>query len=182
MNRHGRLNITGIIACCLIGLAANTSAQDRGQYSEQDVKAAFIFNMIKFTDWPADYGGSSEKTLNVCVLGDDASAGLLRSIDGKIVRNKPISVRHIDSIPQTKNCMVLFIARSEQAKLKSVTSICMKANILTIGDTEGYSEKGVIINLYKRDSKIRFQINLSAMEKSGLKISANVLKLADITR
>jgi hypothetical protein len=78
--------------------------------------------------------------------------------------------------------MVLFIARSEQERVKSITAACTKAKILTIGDTDGYSEKGIIINLYKRDNKFRFQINIGAMEKSDLKISANVLKLGDITR
>jgi hypothetical protein len=182
MNHDRWLAVIGMIICCLIGLTRTGTAQDREKYSEQDVKAAFIYNMIKFTDWPTDYRSTDKNNIDICALGDEASRGLLDSIEGKTIRNKTISVRHVSSLQQLKNCMVLFISGSEQAKLKNITVVSSKANILTIGDTEGFSEKGVIINLYKQDNKIRFKVNLTAMEQAQLKISSNLLKLGEIVR
>jgi hypothetical protein len=182
MNHNRWLAVIGMIICYLFGLSQAGAAQDREKYSERDVKAAFIYNMIKFNDWPADYRNADEINLAICVFGDEASRGLLDSIEGKTIRNKTISVRNVSSMQQLKNCMVLFIPGSEQARLKNITTVSNKANILTIGDTEGFSEKGVIINFYKRDNKIRFKVNLTAMEQARLKISSNLLKLGEIVR
>lgn len=166
----------------LLVCPATGGAQDRAKYAERDVKAAVIYNMIKFTDWPADHKGSTASTLSVCRIDDDASISLLESIAGKSVRNKNIAVRHVSSLTQLKDCDVLFIEGSQQAQLSRIVDLSAPSKILTIGDTEGFAEKGVMINLYKKDSRIRFEVNLKALEQAGLKISANVLKLGDVIR
>jgi hypothetical protein len=53
---------------------------------------------------------------------------------------------------------------------------------LTISEIEGFTQSGGIINFYIEESKIRFEINVGAAEKAGLKISSKLLKLAKITQ
>ena len=50
--------------------------------------------------------------------------------------------------------------------------------ILSIGDTQGFCERGVLINFYRLGKKLRFEINLPAVKKSGLTFRAQLIKLA----
>jgi hypothetical protein len=52
--------------------------------------------------------------------------------------------------------------------------------ILTIGDTKGFGESGVMINFLTKENKVRFEINLAAARRAGLKISSKLLSLATI--
>jgi hypothetical protein len=52
------------------------------------------------------------------------------------------------------------------------------APVLTIGDTDGYAQRGIMINMYLEDKRVRFEINAEAARTAGLRISAKLLKLA----
>jgi hypothetical protein len=50
---------------------------------------------------------------------------------------------------------------------------------LTISDTPGFVQAGGIIELKLRAGRIRFDINQGAARQVGLKLSSQLLKLAD---
>ncbi len=52
--------------------------------------------------------------------------------------------------------------------------------VLTIGNTLGFAQRGVIINFYLEDQKVRFEINVDAAKREKLTISSQLLKLARI--
>ena len=64
--------------------------------------------------------------------------------------------------------------------LQSILNKVNKKNILTIGQSEGFCEKGVHINFYLDASKLKFQINEKAVRNSNLKISHLLLQNATI--
>jgi len=55
-----------------------------------------------------------------------------------------------------------------------------KLSVLTVSDSSGFAEKGVVINLYKSGIKTKFEINRNSARESGLKISSKLYKLARI--
>ena len=77
-----------------------------------------------------------------------------------------------------KACHLLFICRSEQKQLSDIMDIVSKNGVLTVGDTDGFTESGVAINFLIVNNKIRFNINLTAAENNGLKIRSQLLRLA----
>ncbi|MCJ7729928.1 MAG: YfiR family protein, partial [Sedimentisphaerales bacterium] len=67
---------------------------------------------------------------------------------------------------------------SEQKQAREIIDIVGKDGVLTVGDTSGFIESGGVINFMLEENKIRFDINLTAAEKTGLKIRSQLLRLA----
>ncbi len=142
---------------------------------EYEVKAAFIYNFIRFIEWTNDAGAE----MAVCVAGDNPFGAALNKISGKTVRGKKIVIRQVEDIDGS-GCNVLFIGSSEEWHISQIARDLSGLNILTIGDTKGYARKGIIINFYMEGNRVRFEINTEAAEKSGLRISSKLLGLAAI--
>jgi hypothetical protein len=54
--------------------------------------------------------------------------------------------------------------------------------ILTISETTGAAALGYIINFYRDDTHVKFEINANAAKDSGLKVRAKLLRLARVVR
>jgi hypothetical protein len=77
-------------------------------------------------------------------------------------------------------CDVLVIEASETGSLPRLLDTLVRQPVLTVGDTEGYGQRGVMVNFYLDQSRVRFEINLAAARRAGLRISSQLLKLARI--
>ncbi len=77
-----------------------------------------------------------------------------------------------------RSCHVLFIAPSERPRIPLIMDALRGAGTLTIGDTQGFAQQGVMINFYIEKRRVRFEINAGAAHEAGLKISSKLLKLA----
>ncbi len=149
---------------------------DERKPTEYQVKAAYIYNFAKFVEWPQ--GGGAD--VDVCVLGDDPFGRDLSLIEGKKVLNRKITVREVDSYRNANACDILFISRSEEDDLPRIIKFLMRLPVLTIGDGEGFADKGVMINFYMENRTVRFEINPKAAGRAGLRISSNLLRIAKI--
>lgn len=156
-------------------LAAECAGGQEAGPTEYQIKAAFLYNFAKFIEWPSEVG-----TLNLCILGEDYFGKDIDDIAGKTAAGKKLSVRRIKSAQEIKKCRMLFISSSEIERLDGIITVAQDLKILTVGDTEGYAQRGVIINFYKEQNKIRFEINKDAAGRSGLKISSKLFGLAKI--
>ncbi len=145
--------------------------------SEYDVKAAFLYNFTKFVDWPASAFPDPEN-LKICVLGDDPFGKSLRSVAGEQVGGHKLTVTQTDSLARPTGCQVLFISHSERERLPQILAAVRGAPVLTVGDTKGFADDGVIINFVLEGSKVRFEINTESADRAGIKISSKLLQLA----
>ncbi len=153
---------------------------DNRKPSEYEVKAAYIYNFAKFVQWPKNAFQGSKEIIDVCVLGDDPFGSSLSGIDGKAAADKKIGVRGTTPIHYCRECEIIFISGSEAERLPRILKTLNGAPVLTVGDTEGYAEQGVMINFFMENRTVRFEINLKAAVRAGLKISSNLLRIARI--
>ncbi len=170
-----RLFITFVFLIILL-LPQGVFAQGSGS-AEYQVKAAFIYNFAKFVEWPDE---SHDNDLTLCILGEGSFRDALDTIKGKFIRGKRLQVKRVKSIQDLKDCNILFITSSEKHNLSHLIDALGGSSILTVGDTEGFAEQGVIINLYVENNKVRFKINIEAARRANLKVSSRLLKLAKI--
>ncbi len=96
------------------------------------------------------------------------------------IYNKRVIINEITELKDIKDCHILFIADSEKKELQKILSITNGLPILTISESEGMAKKGVIINFFEENNKLRFEINESALLKSPLKMSYYLLSTARI--
>ncbi|MDP2196624.1 MAG: YfiR family protein [Rhodocyclaceae bacterium] len=144
--------------------------------SEESVKAGFVLNFAKYTEWPAAFMGGGE--LKVCWLGPQALSGKLAELTGARVQGFVVRGRQVVRPEEWRDCHVLFIPASEASRLSAVLG-ALTTPTLTVSDSPDFVQSGGMIGLSQRAGRIRFDVNLAAAHKVRLSLSSQVLKLAD---
>ncbi|HNZ36418.1 MAG TPA: YfiR family protein [Candidatus Marinimicrobia bacterium] len=143
-----------------------------------DLKAAFIYNFTKYITWP---DLERNKVFFIGVIGNSDIVNSLRRVaEKKFVKNIPIRVAHYQSVDDLRYCHILFISASEKNQLDPILAKLKKRKTLTIGDTPGFCESGVMINFFMQEDRLKFEMNLAKLESAGLKASSQIKKLARI--
>jgi hypothetical protein len=167
-----------LILMLYISISISPANAQKKIYGEYEVKAAFIYNFLKFIEWPE--GSFSDGTINLCILGDDPFGTVINPVEGDFKKDKKIVIKRYNKPTGIEGCHVLFICRSEKRHLSEILNSIKGMKVLTISDTEGFAKQGVVINFYIEEDKVRFEINKDAADKAGLKISSRLLNLARI--
>jgi len=152
---------------------------EQSKPGEYEVKAAFLYNFVKFVEWPDAKKTRAGRIINICILGQDPFGDALDFIQNETVQGLRLVVKRV-ARQHTGDCQVLFISNSEREDIRHILGLVKALNVLTVGDTEGFAQKGVIINFYIEEGKVRFEINLNALKRSELSISSKVMHLARI--
>lgn len=174
----GMLGLVLGAAAAGLGAGAPAVAARAAGLPEYAVKAAFVFNFAKFVDWPAG-AFPAERPFVIGVLGEDPfGAALDEIVRGGALQGRPVAVARYRSAEQAAACQVLFIARSERALQAAALKALAGKPVLTVGDAEDFLSAGGMIRLHARAGRIRFDVNKAAADKAGLRISAQLLKLA----
>ncbi len=177
--RGGFPVVTGI--ALLIALLAVPVAGDE-IVPEYQLKAEFMERFTRFIEWPATSAVNDGQTpFAICVAGDDPFGPFLRNLAAsRRIKSKPIAVRLVSASSSFEGCHMLFIAASERDHAADVIRRAANRPILTVGDAGGLGKTGVMINFYEAADKVRFEINPRSAEKSGLRISSKLLKVARV--
>ncbi len=142
------------------------------------IKAALLYNFAKFTDWPAHSFEDPDAPLLICVLGADPFGPALKTIEGKVIKNRPVVTRVVSRVLDSRRCHVIFVSDSERSRIGEILDLVGDDPILTIADMPDFAASGGIINLKVVENKSRFDINLNAAHRANLKLSSKLLILA----
>lgn len=168
------------VAAALCSAAGASEAQSPTEYQ---VKAAFLYNFAKFVEWPARSFPMAGAPFTLCVVGEDPFGSDLEEItQGKTVNERKLVTRRVKKTQEREPCHILFISPSEEERLGEILRAVGNSSVLTVSDIEKFSQSGGIIRFTQDGNKIRFEINLDAAERAGLRISSRLLKLARIVR
>ena len=155
--------------------------EGQGQYAEYQLKAAYIEKFTHFVKWPNLPVANGTHHFIITILGTDPFGHYIDDLFASVrVKNLPVEIRRIQKVEELDSTHILFISRSERHRIDTIVERLRHRPILTIGDTPGYCEAGVILNLFKRENYIRFEANLAAIADSGLEVNSRLLKLAKI--
>jgi hypothetical protein len=165
---------------CLFASTAHMAAElqpvDAGQ-----MKAVFVVNFLRFVEWPSANVAPAPAPLVVAVLGDRAFIENLRDYaTGQSVSGHAIEVKAVERPEDARGAHMLFIGSSESANVPAIVKMAETSALLTVGDTDGFARAGVILNLYTVDQRVRIEANPSAATRTGLRLSAHLLRIARI--
>ncbi len=161
--------------------AAGATVSGAEEPSEYQIKAAFLLNFIRFVEWPADAFKTATDPVVVGILGKDPFDGALdQTVNNKTVNGRPVVIRRFSDATAARSCQVIFLAASETRRMSDITSTVVSRGLLIVGESDGFAERGGMINFILRDNHVRFQINPSAAARAGLKVSSRLLQLADV--
>jgi hypothetical protein len=173
-----------LLASVLAPLAPPACAQAAGAAAasagaEERVKAAYLFRVLNYVDFPARAGERAAAPYVVGVLEDDIVAdSLVQLAAGKQVNGREVSVRKLAAGAPLGGLDVLFISRSERARQPYLLKQLRSAPVLTVTETAEALEQGSIMNFRIVDAHVRFEISLPAADQAGIKLSSRLLALA----
>jgi hypothetical protein len=168
------------VLCLGIGLAGAAPATGSQRVEEYVLKGAFLFNFARYVRWPEGALPKGE-ALTICVIGhEDASSSVAESLEGKVAEGRPIQVRQVSQPGSAAGCAVLFVTRASGHSGSEVAAATAGRGILTVGEADGFAERGGIINFVTESSKLRFEVNTDAASRAGFHISSHLMRLARV--
>ena len=169
-----RLRIA-VAAALVLMSAAVARAQD---VTEPSLKAAFVYNFAKFTDWPEDVLPATA-SFSACVLDDGPVADALeRVVKGRLLSGRAITVQRVRVGGPLRTCHLLFVSGLNEAQIVAVVAAVRGASVLTISDLDDFARLGGIAHVFVENGKMRFDLNLDLARRSRLQLSSKLLSLA----
>lgn len=145
----------------------------QGAVPKEQIKAALVFNFLKFTEWPADTGNGP---LVLCVAGPDRKTeAAFAQVQGRMIENRMIQVRTVRGA-DVAACHLLYIQDIGRDLLTQV--VAGNPNLLTVGDQDDFTEAGGVIGLVESQGRLQFKVNLDMLKRGNYKVSSQLLKLA----
>ena len=162
----------GLALALLPGLLHAQPAQ------ESDLKAAFVYNFVQFTDWPAGTFGTSS-TLNICLNAGSELQDAFQSLDGRVAKGQKIRVvtgKALDK--QAAECHVIYVESLDRPRWPAIRRALAGRGTLTISDDAQLAQSGVMIMLSVQHSKMVFDIDAGEARQARLTFSSKLLRLA----
>jgi YfiR/HmsC-like len=166
-----------IFAWVCIGTVPSAPAQDG--LPEYQVKAAYLFNFLKFVEWPSDAYADSMAPMVIGVVGDDPfGSALPEVVIGKTVQGRDLVIRKYHQGENLRGATILFISESEKKRLPQILAGLRGSSVLTVSDMDGFLDGGGMIQFLIENDRVRFGIDVGATARAKLKVSSKLLSLA----
>jgi hypothetical protein len=144
---------------------------------EASLKAAYIYNFAKFTEWPAD-GLPANAAFNACVLGDQSIADALeKNVKDRTLSGHIVNVMRVQIGGPLRTCHLLYVSSVSAMQITAIVASLRGTPVLTIGDSDGFSRLG-IAHIFVENGKWRFNIDHELAKRSRLQLSSRLLALA----
>jgi len=179
-----------LILALTLTITVTQARADSASEQEYRVKAAFLYNFMKFIDWPKEKIADSN-SITIGIIGQNPFGKAFEPLKGKQIKDKKVIIKQFKSVQETKRpgeqvgairkCHVLFICHSEVRHLNKIFKSVKGHSVLTVGDVEDFLETGGIINFLMEDEKVRFEIHNIAAKRAKLDIRSKLLRLAKRT-
>jgi hypothetical protein len=163
----------------LVGVLLLRASAALGQdVTEPALKAAFIYNFVQFTNWPADLLPATAPFV-ICVLGEAAVGDALeRTVKGRGFAGHGINVSRVTVEGALRSCHLVYISGGTQKDAAAIVTVLAGAPVLTISDVRDFARRGGMADFFVENGKMRFNINLEAAKRARLQFSSKLLTLA----
>jgi TonB family protein len=148
--------------------------------TEDQVKAAYLFNFAKLGEWPhsALPDGSSPLVIGVSGGDEEFLHALKDVVTGKIIGNHRLVFRTVTTEQDMKSCQIVFFRASARKPARSAIADLTLAGVLLVGEDESFLRQGGMINLVRENGSVRFEVSPDALERSQIHFSQKTLAMA----
>ena len=149
--------------------------------AESALKAAFLYNFVKFTEWPSGAIADGAPIV-LCVADPNVADALDQTVLGHSVDGHPLTVTRVKADSAPHGCAVLYVSGESDKRLNALLAGMRGQSVLSVSDAPGFIAQGGVAYFYIEDSKMRFAINPDAAERAHLRLSSRLLSLAKLVR
>jgi hypothetical protein len=160
------------VVLAALGAAAAACVSGADEVPEYNIKAAFLLNFTHFVEWQPSAFSDPAAPFAICILGNDPFGRVLDDIvQGELVNGRRLIVRRITQAPVPQTCQILFTEDGRHAENPG-------RGVLTVGEGDRFVHEGGMIAFVLENRRVRFEINQTAAEGAGLKLSSRLLMVA----
>jgi hypothetical protein len=170
-----------VLACMLA--ASVLAAQAVPTSQEYPLKAAFIYNLAIFTEWPSGVPERSDARFVIGILGEDPfGAAMDEVVAGKRIKGRPVAVKRLAWGDSVDGCQILFLSLSEKSRIPEIDRLVGGRPVLTVSEGSNFTKQGGMIGFVLEENRIRFEVNVAAARRHHLQLSSKLLRLAKIVK
>ena len=148
--------------------------------TEHQLKAAYLYNITKFIQWPENAFQSKNDPIRLCIIGKHFFENSLKPLEKKSVASRNFELFYFENSSKATNCHISYLSTSQKNILQEELSLLESKSMMTISDIHAFAEQGGMIELRKQKNKIRMYINLQALSIKNLYLSSKLLELSTI--
>jgi len=160
--------------CALLLLAAGTAP---AAVDEAALKAAIVYNLLHFVDWPPELAPAAGGPLMLCVESGGSLLLPLQALQGRPVREKRLALRELQPLDSPRRCQAVY-ADAGGRLLATLKRQPGDAPLLVISDEERKDNDGVCVHLALEAGRVVFDVDMGLARRSGLQFSSRLLRLA----
>ena len=165
-----------LVCAMASSLGAATLNSDADEYR---AKANFLAQFPYFVEWPANASDTTDSSFRFCVYGDfQFGTSLAEALRSATVHGRRMELQWVRKEKELRGCQMLFVSRSEEKRYAHILDGLRGTSVFTIGETPAFLEAGGDVYIYPENDALRFEVNLSAVQRGRLKLSARLLTLA----
>lgn len=177
--RFRALGFMALLAAASGAPAPAVAAESDSPSLEHRVKAAFLYKIAGYVEWPGAAFAQPDTPITIGVVGADAiAAELSEVVAGRVLHKRPLEVRRLKPGELPDRLHILFVGRAENALLNQLVAKARERPILIVTETDGALARGSAINFVVADRRVRFEVSLPAAERGGIKLSSRLLAVA----
>lgn len=166
-----------LIAVAILVLTHTALASSRE--AKQQVKAQFIYNFVNYVEWPSDAFESPTSSIKLCLYGDVPFAAYLLSFSGSVVGQRELTFIIGTTINDIySGCHILYVGDDKRIDLPNLWSQIQYVYVLSVGEREGFTDNGGIINILRTKDRLEFDVNINNALSNGLFLDSDLLALA----
>lgn len=167
-----------VVILCLL-LTVSQIAGASLPVSESQLKAAWLLNFAKLTEWPQEAFADNTEPIVIGVMGDTTfEEQLARSLAGKLAHGRSFEVRPVEEANEALFCLMLFLGSDSGDRRAETLRLLNNSPVLTIDDSVGADSSGCVLKFLRLDNKIRFHVDLESANAAGVKLDPKLLEVA----
>jgi hypothetical protein len=172
-----RRSLRGILV--LIASLCVMAAADQPD-TEAELKAGFLYNFMKFVEWPAD-ALPTGRPLHACVIGSpNVADALARGVTGRLANGRSVTVSTLAPEDALRSCHLLYVEGLDEGEARRIVAKAAGLPAFTVSDFERFAARGGVANFFVAKDRLRFAINPDAARRARLQISSRMLAIATI--
>ncbi len=150
--------------------------------AEPELKAAIVYNLLLFTEWPPEHQPNVASPLILCIRAGSDLVTPLERLAARGMAGVPIELRQLGNSTELRRCHAVFADGSNTHRIELRRRVASGGATVWIADETEIAAVDVGIQLLRNGAKLAFEVNLIALRQAGVQVSSKLLRLARAVR
>ena len=154
--------------------------EGKAQYNENVIRAAYIERLTRFVEWP-QITSRDTGYFKIGVYGDAEFYNILKiALIDKSIKSRKVTVIELSDYKEIETCDLCYLSGISYNDIEKIMASANKAGVLILSAGKDYGTKGIHINFYIEEDKLKFEINRKAVSAGNFKISSLLMNNSKI--